>query len=309
MSQPLSKLILKYENFNLTPCSSDELIVMTTHTNDPKFLEIQAALLSKHLKHPFRFVAGIDLSARGSSGDIYGVTIEDFQDVAKKWDIELLVIPKAIHWFRYRIFPHTKQTIAFSDAALKCADAVQFMLNNVSWNEFRALLFLDADMFPIRDIINIPVNEITPIAAVQQSRSFLDREIKYAWNGLFWLNGNDEKNKSINFDILWEHRIITDVGGCTHEFLTGVKKEGKEVFWMKHLSSESWSLKNLESEFQISTSILNWLEQDYRNSADGSFFSELYTESFLHYRGGGNWSNNNKDKERENRTRLYQAIT
>lgn len=310
LTWPLTKFVLKTQHYELIPDSVDEIIVMTTHTNDPNFLEMQASLLKKHMKYPYRFVAGIDLSTQGSPSDIYGASIEDFRNVAKAWGIQLVAIPRSIHTFRYKIFPATKQTITLKDAALKCADSVQFMLNNVSWSNYRALLFLDADMFPIGDILEIPVNQQSPLSAVRQTRKYINKdfELEYAWNGLFWLNGNHDEIKSINFDVLWENVIKTDAGGQTSSSIKNILRNGKKVVWINHLSSETWTLKDLQFKSKIHPTIINWLELDYRNDTNGYQFSEMYAESFLHYRGGGNWTKRDKQMERKNRAKLYDAI-
>jgi hypothetical protein len=60
------------------------------------------------------------------------------------------------------------------------------------------------------------------------------------------------------------------------------------IYFIKHLWSCSWNETEIPYNLKDNKVLLEFFTNDPRN-VNGKFFCEIYDNSFLHYRAGGNW--------------------
>ena len=296
-------------NFHLSESKQDRVLVVTIHTNDVQMLEMQHHLLSKHLKMPYDFVVGFDKP----ESEIFALGQNDtesrFRDFTNANGLSLVHIPREAHYARDEIF-HKSDFMGKPrplNPAFRCADSVQYMLSVVPWQKYRALLLIDADMFPIRDIEAIPVSFATPFYGVHQVRTHKKESVEYLWNGIFWISGDAPFQHLINFDFYNRRKLGTDVGGQTYKWIQQLAKLGRPGKFLNHHASGHWD-RNLASQARVPEPLISWLENDYRNVDSGKYFAELYDETFFHYRAGSNWQNRDPGIDLKNRATLMEAV-
>jgi hypothetical protein len=180
---------------------------------------------------------------------------------------------------------------------VRCSEAMNFMYDYMLQHKDEYLI-IDSDMFPI-DIIKIDQYREFDCAIVLQHRDYL-KPFQYIWNGLFYFN----MNKMNDLDsIRWDKCFNSDVGGMTYEWLKNkcgnlpstldIRNKSPNIYnrngiyFIKHLWSLTWNdyeipekLKNIE--------LATFFRNDPRNNS-GNYFCEIYDETFLHYRAGGDW--------------------
>ena len=298
----------KVENIFLNRLQSKRILVLTAHTNDPQMLEIQAKSLNKYLEFEFDFVAGIDLPPKDSRWNLAkGVNFDQFQRVADGNKIKLIEVPSLIHDNRSVIFPKGKSARNGPDFAMRCADSFQFMLGVIPWTPYSTVLYLDADMFPVVPIREIPTTYKNSVAGVKQTRKKLFKEFIYLWPGLVWFDTSAPMRNLLSFDLIQRFNLKTDVGGESNSWINALTTFGFGVKYLEHLQSGKWDETKVPSSVATNVNLVNWLKNDYRNF-QGQFFSEIYDGKFLHYRGGGNWMFRDPYRELVNRRLLFEAL-
>jgi hypothetical protein len=287
----------------------DKILVVSVHTNDVEFLDLQNKLLMRHMKVPYDFVVGFDkpeseIHALGKTD-----TPRELAAFANANSLPLVLIPRSAHFQRNSIFFKSDLGDKYNplDSAIRCADSLQYMLSVVPWQKYVALLVLDADMFPIRDITETPVTRESPFLGIHQTRNHKKRSIEYLWNGIFWLSGAAPFPHLINFDLVLDKKLRTDVGGQTSVWLSSLASLGVTGKYMSHNASGNWG-RELANQAGLKAQLVQWLEADYRNQKPDRFFAEVYGDSFLHYRGGSNWMNQNPEVDMANRASLISAV-
>lgn len=287
---------------------SNRILVLSAHTNDPQMLAIQAKALKKYLKFDYDFIVGIDLPPIDSKWNLFKeIGFKKFEEVALLHSIKLLEIPGAIHLDRSYIFPNGNPASKKPDFAKRCADTFQFMLGIIPWQQYSTVLYLDADMFPISPIQEIPTSYLVSVAGVKQIRKKWLREYIYFWPGLVWLDARSPMRNLLSFDLISRFSLKTDVGGETNSWIRFLTSFGYEARFLRHLQSGTWDETNAPESVLNNPELLEWLKNDYRN-VNNLFFAEIYDEKFLHYRGGGNWMLNEPHNETANRDGLSTAL-
>lgn len=285
--------------------TSDKTLILSIHTNYPAFLESQLKLCRKHVKINYDFAVGWDepQSSDRSLGLSNSSVIAEELAIANGASFHM--VPSWVHTERNRLFFRSDlRTANVSDYAMRCANSLNYMLGLISWRKYKQVLVLDADMFPIHDLETSPVDAQRPIAGVRQL-SGKKKDYEYFWNGLFWIYGDAPFSNLINFDIVKFRGIKTDVGGATNQYIQLCRHLGLDPVFLNHLASLSWGEQQL-GDLKLEKPLQNWLSFDYRNGE--GFFAEIYDETFLHYRGGGNWMNRNSAVELANRDALVAAL-
>jgi len=264
--------------------------VITAVVNNPIFIEIQYHTLKKFLNCDYEFIVfndSKDFPDYSNGGDIN--IKNQIETLCKTLDIICINIPNDNH-------------IVNQDAAIRCADSMNFILNYQKNNPDEYLL-LDSDMFLID---NFDMNEYKKYdcAVVLQSRNNL--KINYIWNGIYYFNFN--KMKNIN-KLNWNCSPGCDVGGMMQEWLSletdslpdtnllrysekNEKFTNNNIYFIRHLWSCTWDEYDLPDNLKNNQDIINFLKDDIRN-VNGKFFCEIYDNKFLHYRAGGNWERKN----------------
>ena len=105
--------------------------------------------------------------------------------------------------------------------------------------------------------------------------------VRYFWNGLSFFNMPKISNKHL---LNWDIFNSTDTGGMMYKYVNAT--EDLNSYNIKHLWSLNWNKE--KSPSSLNPILYDYLENDPRN-INGNFFSELFDNTFLHYRAGGNW--------------------
>jgi len=172
----------------------------------------------------------------------------------------------------------------------------EFMMNNP--DEY---MLLDSDMFPIAPIDIDKYRKYDCGAIVEQYGG----DKTYMWPVLFYMNPSKVPNWSL---VDWDLAPDCDTGGASYLWLDKQKAERSDsVYFMKHLWSCKWNLSQLPSNI-TNPDIVSFLLSDLRNK-DGYFWSEIYDDTFLHYRAGSNWIGEGANVHKTMTNNLEKCIT
>ena len=97
--------------------------------------------------------------------------------------------------------------------------------------------------------------------------------------------------------------IPLDTGGMMNYFLEKQKEKGLKIKTIDHFCSCQWNSYRTGP-------ILDFLTSDPRNP-NGMFYSELYDDKFLHFRGAMNWQGfprTIKETARKNLEKMIKTI-
>ena len=259
--------------------------VLTSVVNNPVFIEIQHHTLRKYMPVDYEFIVFNDAKpfpdfTNGGDSSL----VDQISQVCQRLGIKCISVPNQHH--------------ADMDCpVVRCQEAMNFMYEFMKQN-IDEYLMIDSDMFPV-DKINIDRYRDFDCAIVLQEREYVN-PYQYIWNGLFYFN----MHKMDNLDsIRWDKCLNADVGGMTHEWLTnkcadppsvytirnGKLKEYHRdgIYFIRHLWSLTWNDTEMPEKFK-KTELDDFIREDPRNSPIG-YFCEIYDDTFLHYRAGGDW--------------------
>ena len=279
--------------------------IVTAVVNNPTFIEIQYNTLKKFFKGEYEFIVFNDAKSFPDFTNGGNPTIKNsIEMLCNKLEITCINIPNEQHKTN-------------SNAAIRCADSMTFILNYQKNNPDKYLL-LDSDMFLI-DYFDINKYSQYDCAVVLQSRN--NFKVNYFWNGIYYF----DMTKMKNLDLLnWTCCPGCDVGGMMQEWLQKQMKDKpipntdeirwknelfhtNNIYFIKHLWSCSWDITELPTNIIESSPIIDFIKNDPRNS-NNKFFCEIYDNVFLHYRAGGNWMNEGMDLHFNLSNNLYRSI-
>ena len=279
--------------------------IVTAVVNNPTFIEIQYNTLKKFFKGEYEFIVFNDAKSFPDFTNGGNTTIKNsIEMLCNKLEITCINIPNEQHKTN-------------SNAAIRCADSMTFILNYQKKNPDKYLL-LDSDMFLI-DYFDINKYSQYDCAVVLQSRN--NFKVNYFWNGIYYF----DMTKMKNLDLLnWTCCPGCDVGGMMQEWLQKQMKDKpipntdeirwknklfhtNNIYFIKHLWSCSWDITELPTNLIESSPIIEFIKNDPRNS-NNKFFCEIYDNVFLHYRAGGNWMNEGMDLHYNLSKNLYRSI-
>lgn len=279
--------------------------IITAVVNNPTFIEIQYFTLKKYVEGDYEFIVFNDAKGFPDFTNDNDVTIkQQIQDVCFKLNITCININNE---------HHRRNT----DAALRCADSMNYILQYQKSHPDKYLL-LDSDMFLI-DYFDVYKYSNYDCAIVLQSRN--DNKLHYFWNGIYYFDTTRMKN----FELLnWNCCHNCDVGGMMQEWLikqmaanpmpntdviryTDNQYRINDIYFIKHLWSCSWDIRELPINLKNNVKLIDFLENDIRNT-DGKFFCEVYDNVFLHYRAGGNWRKEGLDLHKSLSQKLKNCL-
>ena len=262
--------------------------IITAVVNNPIFIEIQYYTLKKYFQGEYEFIVFNDAKDFPDFTNGNDITIKtQIQNICGKLNIKCINIPNENH--KLNMVP-----------SVRTADSMNFILQYQINNPDKYLL-LDSDMFLI-DYFNINKYSNYDCAIVLQSRN--NYEINYFWNGIYYF----DITKMNNLDLLnWNCCENCDTGGMMQTWLkkqmvnipipntdiirwTNNSFHTNDIYFIKHLWSGSWDINELSNNLKHNVNLIHFLNNDVRN-VNGKFFCEIYDDSFLHYRAGGNWKN------------------
>jgi hypothetical protein len=257
--------------------------VITSVVNNPIFIEIQYHTLKKYMKCDYEFIVFNDAKPFPDFTNDGDITIRNqIIDLCESLDVKCVNIENSQH----------KTT---TSAAIRCADANNFMLNYQRENPDQYLV-IDSDMFLIDDF-HIDHYLKYDCAIVLQSRNNFTTH--YFWNGLYYFDMTRMENTNfLNWDCT---NILSlncneghDVGGAMQNWLScqtdyfpntdEIRKKdalytSDDVYFIRHLWSCSWNESELPSNLIQHTGLLEFMKNDPRNQ-NGNFFCGINKRKF-----------------------------
>uniref|UniRef100_A0A6C0KQX0 Nucleotide-diphospho-sugar transferase domain-containing protein n=1 Tax=viral metagenome TaxID=1070528 RepID=A0A6C0KQX0_9ZZZZ len=274
--------------------------IVSIFTNLPIFIELQYRTIQKFIHVDFEYIIfndGKDWPDRTNFND----PLQGRESITKKCNelqIRCITIPNDHH-----------RTVI--DASDRHTDSLAFITTFMKENKDEYLV-LDSDMFLVNHL-DIEKYRRYYCACVLQQRD----NLTYIWPNLFYLNMN-----TAPYIDQFELGMVLhgDTGSASHRWLSSfstpcpstnlirhstIQYTNEYFYFIKHLWSCSWN----ETEFPLSLHpvVLAFLKEDKRNIND-TFFSEIYDETLLHYRGGTNWMNQSKEIHEQNIQQLVSMI-
>ena len=262
--------------------------VVTAVVNNPIFIQIQYYTLKRHMKCNYEFIVFND--AKGFSDYSNGGDVnirQQIEETCKKLNIPCINIPNQQH-------------IHQTDAAVRCADSMNFILAYQKQYPDKYLL-IDSDMFLIDSFYETDYADYDCGIVLQSRENF---KIHYFWNGLYYFDFNKMKNLPL---LNWNCCQSCDVGGMMQQWLKVQTKNipnadeirftnntfhKDDIYYIKHLWSCTWDESEIPENLKTNNKLLEFLKTDPRNH-NGKFYCEIYDNKFLHYRAGGNWEKRN----------------
>ena len=245
--------------------------IITSVVNNPVFIEIQYYTLKKFFKGEYEFIVFNDAKTFPDFTNGNDTTIKSqINETCNKLNIRCINIEN----------DHHRQWYLTTEMSKRHADTfnnhiVRFQLQNPD-----KYILLDSDMFLV-DYFDVDRYSKYHSAIVVQTRN----NEGYLWPGLCYF----DMSKMKDFELInWSLMPGFDSGGMTKEWLK--KQSTSDIYFIKHLSSCSWSIDELPPKLNGNTQLVDFLKNDVRN-IDGKFFCEIYDGVFFHYRAGGNWRN------------------
>jgi len=273
------------------------VLVITHAYLRPDFIEIQDKTFKKFLKDDYEFIVFND--ARNQS------LRKEITAICNKLNLRCIEIPQAIHDRPYlKRFPHEDR----NNACARCANVVQYSLNELGFKYNGLVAIIDSDMFLIKDfsIANFMANH--DIAGIPQSRG----NIHYLWNGIVFFNMNtlpDKETMDFNCGIINGNPV--DVGGYTYYYFQKHPEVRKKEINLTypHNFACAQCLKNCQ-DFAC-THNTEFLKQNNFHDARVIAFIQngppnmefTLDRTFIHYRGGGNWDGQSAEYHR-NKTKI-----
>lgn len=269
--------------------ANNPVLIMTTAYNRPDFIQIQYKTFKKFLHDDYEFIVFNDAPSQ-SMCDAINKTCNEL-------GLRCIRIPQEIHTYAYlkRCPGET-----FNNSCVRCANVVQYALNNFGIQYPGIVMLIDSDMFLVKPFnIKNYLNE-SNIAGVPQSRINSDNQIvEYIWNGLVFFNMETLPNKNnIDFNCGKVLGVSVDVGGHMYHYL----KDNSNVtfkkiihYWVSIIFCDTCKKNNAEycthntqelfNTYKMNSLTLEFIQTGVKN------IEFLIDSSFLHYRGGGNWDN------------------
>lgn len=247
------------------------LYIYTAVVNNPKFIEMQHMTNKKFIKDDYKFIVYNDAKDWEDYSNHNDPSIKkQIRNICEKLNIECIDI-------------NNKHHINVPGASDRTADSCNEILKDQIKKNNQSLL-LDSDMFIINDINILQKYGDYNIAIVPQERF----NIKYFWNGLTFFNMPKINNKHL---LNWNIITGTDTGGMMYHFLKS--DPYLNIYNINHLWSLNWNKENAPNN--LNPILYDFLDNDFKNE-NGKYFAELYDNTFLHYRAGGNWMKENENQ-------------
>jgi hypothetical protein len=258
------------------------LNIVTPVVNNPRFIEAQHHTLNTFVRGDYRFIVYNDAKTWSHYTNTYYATPQtlrqDIHNTCKRLDIECIPIDNTRH-----------KNTSFDG----CGETANIIIANYV-QENKPVLVIDSDMFVISEFHTSKFQDLD-LATVPQSRG----KIKYFWNGIFYLNMPILSNKHLlNMDRVDK----TDFGGKMHKFYE-CTPDLKE-YTIPHLSSLNWTAA--DAPF-LQPEITKFCTEDSRNHQNRCF-SEIYDQTFLHFRASSGWNKETAAKNASQADKLCDVL-
>lgn len=262
--------------------------VIVSVVNNPLFIRFQYELLKRFMPVSYELIIFNDAKSFPDYSNFNNPNLRDeISELCHNLNITCIDIDNSHH-----------QTIT-TNASKRHIETLNIMRDfmNAYPDDY---IMLDSDMFPIAPIDITKYSKYNCGAVVEQ----YGEDKTYMWPVLFFMN----PTKVPNWDLVnWDLAPGCDTGGASYLWLDKQKLERpSELYFMKHLWSCKWNLADLPTNI-TNPDIVEFLVTDLRNK-DGNFWSEIYDDTFLHYRAGSNWIGEGADIHKMMTTNLEKCL-
>ena len=261
--------------------------VVTPVVNNPEFIKAQFHTLKRHMKTPYEFIVFNDAKQFPDSTNFGDESLHSqIVEMCRQLGIRCINIPNEHH--RELTHPGLRHIQSMNYIT-------QFMFENPD-----KYLHIDSDMFLV-DAFDIDSFIRYDCAVLLQTRP----GIEYVWPNLFYFNTSNLKFREL---INWNMTPTTDTGGMMEGWLRAYKESCPDnIFYIRHLASCQWGETQIPSNIR-NPKLLSFLQNDIRNTSDGTFWCELYNRNVLHYRAGSNWNGEGKETHMYMTQQLLEAL-
>lgn len=264
------------------------LHIQTAVVNNPKFIELQHTTCKFFVSGDYDFTVFNDAKDWPDYSNFGNPELRrDIQRTCERLNIPCISLNH----------PHHR---SMACAANRCANANNAMLE-VQRATADSYLVLDSDMFPIAPMGVDKYNAFDG-AIVRQRVEKDGRALDYFWNGIYYFNMAKLAPKALmDWKCDMNDGVWTDVGGGMYTFLRETKNK---LYSIPHLISLRWGVE--QYPLMLDLKWLNYIQSDSRN-VGRTFFSEIYDDTFLHFRAGGNWEQRDAG-EYASRVKLLESV-
>lgn len=245
-----------------------EVLVITHACKKPEYIKYQVRTLQKFMLDPYTFVVFNDATDKKIEDEI--------NNECQKYNISCIRIPQNIHQHPYlKRWPGED----YNSACVRCANVVQYSLNELGFTHDDWVMIIDSDMFLIKEFSLIKFMRGYQIAGVPQSRA----HVNYLWNGLVFMDmaGLPERT-TLDFNCGKVDGIGVDVGGQVYNYLKSHPDVKVKELSCNHIDYIE-NINDQLSKINILPSVAKKFEEGIKNV---EFVADM---NFFHYRGGTNW--------------------
>ncbi len=275
--QRLAQNALQERNQNgLSRHTPAPIVILTTACNAPHFIRIQKTALERYMppQQPWRFVVFNDAKAWPDITNFGDPTMrQQIEDTCRELGIESVPVENRHH-----------QHITRSASHRHCDTLRCVMAWLAQQQQATRFWMLDSDMWPVApvDLGRYYGRGVTGTFVRQERQG-----IVYAWPNLWWLDTTWPEDVE---GLCWDLATHCDTGGASAPW---VAQRGTQVKWLApHKSSGAWNSQHIPPSLAgVSTGadVKAFLDADPRNGTDGTYWAELYDDTFFHVRAGSNW--------------------
>jgi hypothetical protein len=282
---------------------SGKIQIVTTVSAWPEALEFQSKLLKKYCGDDFEFIAIVDTDPRPHYSNLWIKNArEKAIEIANRYCDTVIELPEYLHQNRSLLFPETSEFDP-RNPALRCAVTCQFAWQHLKQTNCERAILIDSDMFPIRDFNFESMIKGKSVGAVHQVRKNEMNQVEYFWNGILAADFvRDCSLFDISFDAGIYNELKTDAGGGTYIW---VLNNYKKINWLNSLSSLTWSEDEMPD--YVTLKLKDFIQLDDRNELS-NYYSEIYMDTFFHFRAGGNWNAEPSKIVIKRRIKLFEAF-
>jgi hypothetical protein len=281
-----------------------EIKIITTVSAWPEAIEYQAKLIKKFCRDEYEFIAIIDTGLKPHYSNMWNKsTHQQAQEIAYKYCHSVVEMPQNLHQDRLHLFPNTLE-IKGNKPSLRTADSCQYAWHYLNKLNAKKAILIDSDMFPVASFSFQDLVGEKYIGAVKQLRKNSEKQIEYLWNGIIAADFESLPNlHEISFDAGLQGGLPTDTGGASHSW---VAENIDKIQWLEYKSSLNWASKDMPRF--ISGTLRDFIVNDDRNQ-NKMMYSEVYADTFFHFRGGGNWNMEPRKIVYSRREKIFQGFS
>ncbi len=246
------------------------LLVMTHSHNRPDFIKIQYHTFKKFLKDDYEFIVFNDAPSDNMRQQI--------EQMCNKYGLRCIRIPQEIHTYAYL---HRLPRERFNHPCVRCANVVQYSLNEYGLAHDDLVAIIDSDMFLVKEFSIRDYMNQKDLAGVHQTR---DNNVEYIWNGLIFFDMRTLPNKPlINFNCGEVNNTPVDVGGQMHHYLKHTPEARVRFIQQDYVANHAHKSIAMLLNMGFSHAMAQFIRANPP-------VVELYADgAFVHYRSGTNW--------------------